>query len=808
MYSEFNRSDSPPPPKTPRLPVEILSEVFLYMVQTDPRSRINLMLVCRHWYDIMLSTPGIHSRLWIDRWTSKEEVERFGRGWLFDVTVVRLGRWPFDVDTDNESDQVFEGFTAAAAAASRWRSLTIHSLLVPGEYMDLPIMHPLEHLESFNIAARCNLGNVLKPLITAIATTVTPRFTVLEVFCSDAALYLVQSAHFQNFSSLTTLRLICQRMQNPVDILPSLHKLEIFQAHRLSLQIYAQGVDLPLTQTLRDLQLKSVSIQWMTGQTFSALEKISIIFPQHTDAIQSVSMPSCSVLKYYSNNLGALEHFQFPRLDELKVQCGESRKWRGNLQLAALRFIFAAQSLTRLQLEIRCSEQLLAYMLQLVPALEELWMQLLTPHALSSDFFLAFAAGGRNASAGPSSQTIVPLCRQLKVLRLHYKRWSRGAERNTLLPIFGAIVASHPPEEQDFSLWLKFDEGPKSQQWKIHEPAERFDIGCEYGGILIGVSSPHGIVPLSSVLIESEDGPDPPSLLTETEYITIHSHLTLPIDYICAHNHLKEVRVPYSYLGSRSDTPLPPNTPLFHTITVLAVSFAPSFLTGQTFHELQRYWEGWNDHKRLPAQLQLTEMPVCTSVVARLSRIATLKLPRIRELVVLLDHDRASYLWEKHIAVQANLSGLTLLALCARDYQGSRFTDVTKIIRPLSALETLVIDSQYLVAPFATFFQAFIPMESSGLNQSSCEGQISGVLCPRLQSLQIEGIGPTEEPELIPVLKDIVTRCAIIGSPLRSFTFYFPGHPEKQWELIGRDRSFMMEEVAPVQRFQIDNWSE
>ena len=171
---------------------------------------------------------------------------------------------------------------------------------------------------------------------------------------------------------------------NPVDILLSLHKLEIFEAHHLSLQIYPLGADFPLTQTLRDLRLKCVSIQWMAGQTFPALNKCSIIFPEHADALQSVSMPSCSFLKYDSNNLHALEHFYLPRLGELQVKCDESRKWSGNLQLAALRFIFVAQSLTRLQLEIRCSEQLLAHMLRLVPTLKELWMGLLTPHALSS----------------------------------------------------------------------------------------------------------------------------------------------------------------------------------------------------------------------------------------------------------------------------------------------------------------------------------------------------------------------------------------------------------------------------------------
>ena len=728
---------------------------------------------------------------------------------MLDMTIDMDGTGDlFDVLRDDPVG-FHECFMAVAEAASRWRSLTIHSILPPGEYEDLQITHPFEHLESFKLAADCDLGSFLEPLTTAIATTVTSRFTVMEIFHPDAALCLVHSAYFQNFSSLTTLRLICKGAQNPVDILPSLHKLEIFEAHHLSLPIYPLGVDLPLTQTLRDLRLKIVSIQWMEGQTFSALETCSIIFPQHANTIRSVSMPSCSILKYDSNNLRALEHFHFSCLDELEVQCGESRKWSGNLQLAALRFIFAAQSLTRLRLEIRCTEQLLACMLRLVPALEELWLGLLSPHALSSAFFLAFAAGGRIAIAGSPGQTIAPLCRQLKELRLHYKRWSRGAERNALIPAFGDIVASHLPEEQNFSLWLKFDERPEFQEWRIHEPVERFEFDSERDGICIGVTSPHGIVPISSLVEEEEDFVFP-SLFPEAEYITINTsnRFTFPIDQFYSRHCLKELRMIRSYLKIGSNTPLSPDAPLFHTVRILAVFSAPSSLfTGQTFHKLEGYWEGKNHPTDISIPGQLTEMPVCTKLSAPLSRIAVLKLPQIRELVVFFDRQMSNYLWKEHIAVNVNLSGLTLLGLFAGYGQRAPFTGITKILRPLSALETLVLDSKHIDVPFVTFFQAFIPMETSGLNQSSCEGLIFGELCPRLQSLHIEGIDLTEKPQLMPVLKGIVTQRAIIGSPLRSFTFYLSSwrvKKVKKWELIGTDGSFITEEVVPAQGFGLD----
>jgi hypothetical protein len=832
MDSEFNLSDLrepslfpvisydgvlwPPHPKAQahRFPAEIFSEIFLYTVQDDPHSRRDVMHVCRDWREIMLSTPGIHSQLRIYGWTEKEEVESFGRRWLIDVTVdtQHLDAEIDDLSSDSDFDpiEVHPCFMAAVEAAARWRSLTLLSIPPLGKYKNLKIMHPLQNLQSFKLAASCKLGSFLEPLITAITTTVTSHFTVMEVFHHDAALRLVQPAHFQIFSSLTTLRLICGRTQNPVDILPFLLKLETFEAHHLSLPIYPPGVDLRLTQILRVLHLKAVSVQWMADRSFPALTECSIIFPHHADAIQSVYMPSCSVLKYDSNNLRTLEHFNHPPLARLELKCGQWRTWRGNLQLATLHRIFAAQSLTCLHLEIKCSGWLLTCMLGLVPALEELWMVLSSPHALSSAFFLAFAAGGRNASAGPPIQTIAPLCRQLIKLRLHYKRWLRGTERHALIPAFGAIVASHPPEEQNFSLQVSFGKGLELHEWVIHEPVERFEVKPQRNRTFIGVPGPYGIVPLSKASLDTGGNLSTwlgyPPFPRESEYITTHDILVLPIDYLLSFHGLKEVRIARSYLKIGPKTQIPPNASLFHTLMVLAVRSAPSsFLAGQTFYKLERYQEEFDDCWDNLGQDPLTEMPLCTRLVISLSRLSTLKLPQIRELEVSIDHEAPYHLWEKQITRNANLSGLKLLRLRALKTKWSPFTDITKILGSLPGLETLVLPGTNHLVSFVTFLEALIPMDAqgaSGLNWSSWEDQISGVLCPRLESVQIENIWLTDQPKLMPVLKDIVTLRGIIGFPLKSFTFYH-GHPKK-WELIGKDGSFIMEEVVPALKFRLD----
>ena len=808
--------------KAHRFPVEIFSEIFLYTVQADPRSRSELMLVCQYWHDIMLSTPGIHSQLRIYQGTQRRDVDRFGKRWLLDVIVdsdYMPGVEDFWLDVYLNYIEFQETFMAAAKAASRWRSLAILSLPPPRKYEDLRIMQPLQHLESFTLAANCKLGNFLEPLLKAIITTVTPRFTVMEVLHPDAALYLLQPPHFQIFSSLTTLRLICRRMQNHVDILPSLHRLKIFEAHHLFLPIYPPGVDLPLTVSLRDLHLKSVSVQWMTGQIFPALAKCSIIFPHNADAIQSVDMPCCSVLKYDSNNLSALEHFHISTLGKLEINCGQWRTSSGNLQLLRLRPIFAAQSLTCLHMEIKCSERLLNCMLRLAPALEELRMRLSNPQALSTAFFLALAAGGHKAITGPSSQTIVPLGRKLKMLHLHYKRWLRGPERNALIPAFGAVVASRPLEDQIFSFRFSFGEGPGLQEWNILEPVERFNFGSALTRTLIGVSSPYGIVPLSRApgdnngddhngrfgrLTESEYPPLP----RESEYITTGVKLELPIEFFLAFYSLKEMRMTGLPLKMKPDTLFSFVAPLFHTLKVLDVWSIPlSFFAGQTFHKLERFKEGRDFIGDIPGQGPLIEMPVCTRLVVPLCTLATLKLPQIREMTLSIDvkHD---HIWEKHIAVNTNLSGLKLLHL-RYDSQTMPTIALIEILGSLPALEILITQTRYPIDPHVIFFEAFVPVnvpEPSVLNQSSWKGQVSRVLCPRLESLQIQGIRLTEQAELMSVLKDIVTLRANIGAPLRSFTFCCNELPKglQKWQLIGRDKSFMMEEVVPAQWYELE----
>ena len=76
--------------------------------------------------------------------------------------------------------------------------------------------------------------------------------------------------------------------------------------------------------------------------------------------------------------------------------------------------------------------------------------------------------------------------------------------------------------------------------------------------------------------------------------------------------------------------------------------------------------------------------------------------------------------------------------------------------------------------------------------RSNDEGQISTILCPTLRSILIEGYGPTEPVELIPILKQVATLRALCGSPLERFTLSAIEFGKK-FELIRRQGGFVVE---------------
>jgi len=803
-----------PPGKADLIPVEILEEIFLLIVLHGSEYRRDLMLVCRRWHAIILSTPGIHSQLTIRKATQKEVVRAFIQG--------RKSRLHIRVDMNDEKDgsdfnpETFHAcFMAAAQAASRWSSLTLISPPPREEYKALQILQPLVHLESIRVA--CDVGEFLEPLMTAISRCDSPNLTTIHLEEPTAVLYLVQPACLHITHSLTTLKVqLSKRMDSSVDILPHLHRLNTFEARNLCLPFYPPDAYLSLTHTLRFLDLKSVSVQWMAGHDFPALEHCNVKFPRHADfiqALQPVTMPSCFYFRYHSNDLHPLAQFHLPSLRVLDVKSGQWNVWRGNPHIATLCPVVAAgaKSLTELRLDVECSEQLLLYMLNLIPALTVLWLGLARPNALSTNFFEAFIirdtnADGASDMVGPPGQAAAPLCPLLESLDLEYRRWLRGPDKKALIIAFGDIMASRNLKEshRPFKLLLIVDQ---ALYWSIDKPVRKIQ-DLRRSTLMLGISVPCGIIPISTALPWEGVVALP---LNGAEYLHLRGpfRTKCSVEFLFTNDHM-ELMV---YVQDRLPPPtsLPCALPLFNALRVLVVEGVnASFLTGHTFHKLERC--RLQSSYLLIAPLSLiteTEMPLCTRIdINDPHLLAAFKLPLIHELALDFSHPNCSTIWEKHIAVNTNLSGLTLLHMKKWPSDG----DLVPILRSLPMLETLIISSPLGLVPF----RAFLPMDATAslvLKHASGEGLPLAVLCPSLQSLRIEREDPSPTPELIPLLKDIIILRAEFGSPLKEFTFEgvftLPGYqtPWCKEQLVGKNGSFAMETVVlpeGTKQFQLD----
>jgi hypothetical protein len=520
----------------------------------------------------------------------------------------------------------------------------------------------------------------------------------------------------------------------------------------------------------------------MAGHVFPALRSCYIRFPHHINTIglQPVSMPSCTDFGYYSHDIGALRYFHRPPLHSLTVESGQWSVWRGNSQLISLghTVIASSQSLTKLGVHVQCSESLLTEMLKLVPALKYLELGLTSPHALSEKFFQKFVA----TEPSPSSLCEKIWLPRLWCLDLSYKRWLRGPERKTLIPVFGDIVKSR--QERKITIWLVC---PDDCMWEVLGRVERFCEHQSYDDDVIGISSQHGIALISP--FGQNLGPHIVPF-KEAEYLYVNNG-ELSIDILFTLHHLVELRTSKS-THFIEPTALPVNLPFYHVIRVLeAAAIHSSYLAGQTFTKLERCRVRLDATSPSLSDCLFTEMPVCTRLDVRdLSLLATFKIPLVCELGVAFGNPESNLIWDRGIAVNTNLSRLRLLHVHYWDDE----VDLIQVLRSVPVLVTLILGNGDDLN--VDFFKAFIPNQTSGPRQSNSGTQTPTVLCPMLESLWVEGIDPTEQSELMRVLREVAMSRAVVGSPLKGFTFVvFWPQPGRKLELVGWDGSFTKEKT-------------
>jgi hypothetical protein len=456
-----------------RLPQELLQQILLIIIDNASHSPLMLMLVSKLWYT---TVTGIWASLNLGTRTPRVAV----------TTKLQRNQCPLDVSVDTEFDRGdsipsegdYEAIFAAMEATARWRSFIIETFPPQAHLPEHLVNRGLQRCSSdavmsrlriFKVKYACEMSPLLDRLLRILGTTDSGELTTVEINSASVISFLVPT-YSSVFRSVTVLSLDTPGSRNPVDLLPHLHQLETLIASRLSLPIYRDDVDLPFVHTLRHLSLRAVSIQWMSGRTFHALETCTVSFPLHRHVLHtfSTNLPNCKELIFQGYPLDVLDGVSAQILTRLSVTCSPSCKGRGDPQLArfssqALRESRLAPRILHISIEATSSAWTRAF--ALMSTLEELVIDNAQPSSLEAETLQSLVVHSDHANNSEATDTPWGLntlvCPSLKRFGLRYRRWLRTSEHFDLIPEFMSIIWSRQQSNvslQSFRIWIGSDQ--------------------------------------------------------------------------------------------------------------------------------------------------------------------------------------------------------------------------------------------------------------------------------------------------------------------------------------------------------------
>ena len=429
-----------------RLPAEILMNIF-YTILDDHPSAVALMLVCRRWHNTIEEMPGVQTSLELCTWTTPDIVRRATNG-----VASRLLNITIDTNQDEDlgGSSIERYFTIAIAIESihQWRSLTMHSL-PEGERLANSALHrilstdipPMIRLEELRITSQVGPSPLVDRLLQSIATTAMTGLTTIETNCLYPFEFLLRVTPTDIFHSLTTLKAVLPKDSEPIDIL-RFTRLEVLEVTNLSLPSYQNDSPLPFSQTLRSLRLKSVTMDWMAGRVFPLLSFCAIVTPRTPFLTHDVHLPSCMEFHFSHHRTALFGRFHVPMVSSLAIHSNHWTPLQGSQGLVDLCMAGLGATLRPrvLHLAMLCNVSMLRIVLQELPALEELNLELPRPTALSRGFFTSLLAkpvtipygtmkSGWFEWAENQNDWHAAICPSLKVFNLHYQRWLRPSEQ-------------------------------------------------------------------------------------------------------------------------------------------------------------------------------------------------------------------------------------------------------------------------------------------------------------------------------------------------------------------------------------------
>ena len=207
--------------------------------------------------------------------------------------------------------------------------------------------------------------------------------------------HFLQPHWFPVLKNLTVLVVNGSDIHEPFELLPTFTQLQVFEADRLRLLIYELNTNLPLLRTLRKLQLRACSVQWMAGRQFPCLEECSILLPRHWGQIQQheVQLPLCKKFAYHGHPMTTAQYFHVPKMRAMDLRshdCNEQRVYQHLRRLC--RVNRRISNLTTLHLTIQCSEQVLMKVVKYLTPLQELVLSISHPSLSFQHFLESLAA--------------------------------------------------------------------------------------------------------------------------------------------------------------------------------------------------------------------------------------------------------------------------------------------------------------------------------------------------------------------------------------------------------------------------------
>ena len=455
-----------------RLPIELLHQIFLAIIEETSGPPLVLMLVCKQWHAIVIS---IWSSLNLGTTTPIDAVAR----------KLERNQWFLDIVVDTNSDRgdfiplagAFEAIFAAIEATPRWRSFIVKSFPAQADLSeDLVNRHlqrcsnaTMSRFTTFRIKSSCETSPLLNGLLHILGTAAGPALTTVEINSPNVISFLTP-IYPSFFHSVKVLSLDAPGIRDSVDLLPHLYQLESFTVSHLSFPTYPNHVELPFVHTLRHLSLTAASIQWMSDRTFHALEYCAFIFPCHQQVLHTfrTTLPNCDYLTFQGYPLKVLGGVSAHKLSHLSVTCSGPFNRQGSRQLVW----FSGHVLGECQLapkslciSIQATSQAWMSSLVFMSDLEELVIHCAQPSSLGAIVFESLAVHPVHTSdmgmISSPRELGVPLCPSLRRFGLKYDRWLRPTEQFDLIPVLASFIQSRQHSNyalESFDLWTTSDQ--------------------------------------------------------------------------------------------------------------------------------------------------------------------------------------------------------------------------------------------------------------------------------------------------------------------------------------------------------------